>query len=148
MSEQETTTPTTDRAGKALAAALAVRAERLEPALEQRLATARAAALQAAAEARAQQLAPELALAGPARSTAPRGRAWTWALPVTLLVAGLLGLQHSQWLQQTLGLADRDAAVLKDDLPPDAYRDPAFREYLEEKPEEETPPPDEEEAKQ
>lgn len=142
---------TTDRAGKALAAALAVRAEHLEPALEQRLAAARAAALQAAAEARAQQLAPELAVAGGPRGQRQggRGRIWAWALPATLVVAGLLGLQQSQWLQQTLGLADRDAAVLKDDLPPDAYRDPAFREYLEEKTEDETtPPPDEEEAKQ
>jgi hypothetical protein len=148
MSKQQ---QTTDSAGKALAAVLADRAEQLEPAVEQRLATARAAALQAVADARAQQLAPELALAAGGRAPRQGGRArlWAWALPAALLVAGLLGLQQSQWLQQTLGLADRDAAVLKDDLPPDAYRDPAFREYLEEKTEDETTPrPDEEEAKQ
>ena len=138
----------TDRAGKALAAALAVREEQLEPAIEQRLAAARAAAVQAAA-ARSEQRAPETALAG-IGSSSPRGRGrtWAWALPTLLVLAGLVGLQQSQWLQQTLGLADRDAAVLKDDLPPDAYRDPAFREYLEEKAEDETtPPPDEDEAK-
>lgn len=135
----------TDRAGKALATTLAAQVESLEPSIEQRLAAARAAALAAAAEARVM---PELALAGGAGPVRGSNRRWTLALPaVALLVAGLLGLQHSQWLQQTLGLADRDAAVLKDDLPPNAYGDPAFREYLDEKTETETPPPDEDEAK-
>lgn len=142
MSERQ---QTTDRAGKALATALAVQAESLDPGIEQRLAAARSAALAAAMEARS---APELALAGNTGSVRGGNRRWTLVLPaVALLVAGLLGIQHSQWLQQTLGLADRDAAVLKDDLPPNAYGDPAFREYLDEKTETETPPPDEDEAK-
>ena len=67
-------------------------------------------------------------------------------LPASVLIAGLLLLAHSQWVQETLGLADRDARVLRDDLPPNAYGDPGFNEYLDEKSEEETPPPDEEEA--
>jgi hypothetical protein len=129
-----------------LAAALLARAERLDPQVEERLAAARAAAVQAAAEAR--QIAPDLVLAGSAGKSQRGGsRRWTLALPAALLVAGLLALQHSQWLQQTLGLADRDAALLKDDLPPNAYGDPGFNEYLDEKPKEETPPPDEDEAK-
>lgn len=142
MSDQD---KTTDRLGKPLATALLVRADRLEPQVEERLAAARAAAVQAAAEAR--QTAPALALAGAGSTQRGGSRRWTLALPAALLVAGLLALQHSQWLQQTLGLADRDAAVLKDDLPPNAYGDPGFNEYLDEKPQEETPPPDEDEAK-
>jgi Protein of unknown function (DUF3619) len=35
---------------------------------------------------------------------------------------------------------------LKDNLPPNAYGDPGFNEYLDEKPQTETPPPDEDEA--
>lgn len=143
MSEQD---KMTDRLGKPLAAALLARADRLDPQIEERLGAARAAAIQAAAEAR--QTAPELVLAGKAGQSQRGGsRRWTLALPAALLVAGLLALQHSQWLQQTLGLADRDAALLKDDLPPNAYGDPGFNEYLDEKPKEETPPPDEDEAK-
>lgn len=140
-------TTSTDRAGKALAAALATRAEQLPPAIEARLASARQAALQAAEARLAPQVELQPALAGAAGS-APRGRAWAWMLPATLLVAGLLTLNHSQWLQQTLGLAERDAAVLKDELPPDAYSNPAFREYAdEEQRDDETPPADEDEAK-
>lgn len=142
MSEQD---KMTDRLGKPLAAALLARAEQLDPEVEERLAAARTAAVQAAAEAR--QTAPELALAGAGKVQRGGSRRWTLALPAALLVAGLLALQHSQWLQQTLGLADRDAALLKDDLPPNAYGDPGFNEYLDEKPQEETPPPDEDEAK-
>ncbi len=143
MSDRDTMT---DSLGKPLATALLTRAERLDPPIEERLAAARAAALQTAAEVR--ELAPALALAGAAGKTQRGGsRRWGLALPALLLVAGLLALQHSQWLQQTLGLADRDAALLRDDLPPNAYGDPGFIEYLDETPKEETPPSDEDEAR-
>ncbi len=135
-----------ERVGRQLADALRSRAETLEPALEARLASARAAALQAAQEARlAPELVPAAATAGaPSRES---GRRWGLLLPAALLVLGLLALQHSQWLQQTLGLADRDTAVLRDDLPPNAYGDPGFTEYLDEKTEDGKPPADEDEAK-
>lgn len=138
-----------DRLGRGLAAALLSRAEMIEPTVEARLATARQAALAAARDARSLQEAPELALQASAAQgrMSPRQRgAMSWLLPVCVLVAGLLLLMHGQWVQETLGLADRDARLLRDDLPPNAYGDPGFNEYLDEKSEEETPPPDEEEA--
>lgn len=138
-----------DHLGRDMAAALLSRSEKLEPTIEARLATARQAALAAARDARSAQFAPEMALQSTTASggRTPRQRAWLgWLLPASVLIAGLLLLAHSQWVQETLGLADRDARVLRDDLPPNAYGDPGFNEYLDEKSEEETPPPDEEEA--
>jgi hypothetical protein len=51
-------------------------------------------------------------------------------LPLAILVLGLLAIQdlHSSRLISTA--ADIDAALLADDLPPDAYQDPGFLEFL------------------
>jgi hypothetical protein len=136
-----------DELGKAMAQALHARVDGLEPSVEERLRAARQAAVQAAMEsARAPELVLQGAMAGTGSSGGQRGR-WSWLIPAAMLLVGMTAIAHSQWLQQTLGLADRDAAVLKDDLPPNAYGDPGFNEYLDEKPQTETPPPDEEEAK-
>jgi hypothetical protein len=68
---------------------------------------------------------------GPSGSDTP---AW-WSklvtvLPLAVLVVGLLAIQelHSSRLISTA--ADIDAALLADDLPPDAYQDPGFLEFL------------------
>lgn len=137
---------TTDQLGLSIARALNGQVDQLDPAIEARLRSARAAAVQAAHEARAPEFALQPAAAGLGSSHRQSGR-WGWVLPVTVLVAGLVVIAHSQWLQQTLGLADRDASVLRDNLPPNAYGDPGFNEYLDEKTADETPPPDEDEAK-
>lgn len=52
------------------------------------------------------------------------------ALPLLLLVAGLLFI--SQWTarEQVLVAAEIDTLLLSDDLPPAAYADPGFAEYL------------------
>jgi Protein of unknown function (DUF3619) len=51
-------------------------------------------------------------------------------LPLALLVAGLVLIQrHYDW-QQIEAAAEVDSALLADDLPPAAYRDPGFLEYL------------------
>lgn len=114
----------------------------------ERLRVAREAALQAAAVARESraELAPALAGIG---GTLPQGRGqgrWTLAALALVLAVGLLAIGQSQWMQQVLGRAEADAALLKDTLPPNAYGDPGFNEYLDEKPEGETPPPDETET--
>ena len=51
-------------------------------------------------------------------------------LPLLLLVGGLLTIQHGQWYQQVLAAAEIDTALLSDNLPPAAYSDPGFSEYL------------------
>jgi Protein of unknown function (DUF3619) len=63
---------------------------------------------------------------------APTG--WGWrlasALPIVALAIGLWGI--SQWYQnlQVQAAADVDMALLSDDLPPAAYTDPGFEEFL------------------
>ena len=60
--------------------------------------------------------------------------AWRWriasALPIVALAAGLW-LVHSFHSQEKVeAAADIDTAILSDDLPPDAYADPGFEEFL------------------
>lgn len=59
---------------------------------------------------------------------------WGWrlatTLPVLALVAGLW-LVHAYHDQEKVeATADIDTAILTDDLPPDAYADPGFEEFL------------------
>jgi len=51
-------------------------------------------------------------------------------LPLLVLVAGMLLIQHGQWDQQVTAAAEIDTALLSDSLPPAAYGDPGFSEYL------------------
>jgi hypothetical protein len=75
----------------------------------------------------------EPALAGPApagRGSAPRWqRALAW-LPLLGLLAGLWLLGQSLQIEQARRAADIDALLLADDLPPQAWRDPGFAEFL------------------
>jgi hypothetical protein len=50
--------------------------------------------------------------------------------PLLVLVAGLLFLQEWQRLEQIDAAAQIDAELLADDLPPQAYIDPGFSEFL------------------
>lgn len=75
----------------------------------------------------------ELAMAGGPGFDRP-GFSWRQrfglALPVVLLVAGLIGLYEWQQAQRMSELADIDAAVLSDDLPLNAYLDKGFGQFL------------------
>ena len=51
-------------------------------------------------------------------------------MPLLLLVGGLLTIQYGQWHQQVTAAAEIDTALLSDNLPPAAYSDPGFSEYL------------------
>lgn len=55
-------------------------------------------------------------------------------LPLLMLVVGLVGID--QWTQheQVLEIAAIDTALLSDDLPPEAYADPGFAEFLHNEP--------------
>lgn len=59
---------------------------------------------------------------------------WGWriasALPVIALVAGLWGIHRYYKHEQVQAATDVDMALLTDDLPPNAYADPGFAEFL------------------
>ena len=52
------------------------------------------------------------------------------ALPLVALVAGLVAINIIQDDDRLTELAEVDAALLTDDLPPDAYSDPGFVQFL------------------
>ncbi|MCE4553284.1 DUF3619 family protein [Pelomonas cellulosilytica] len=110
--------------------------ERLRFAREQalaRAAQARAAAASATAPARANtvQMGATLALSGGPRSS--EGGLWpklVSALPLILLLAGLLVMHRNQQHEQIVAAAEVDTALLSDNLPPAAFSDPGFAEFL------------------
>jgi hypothetical protein len=51
-------------------------------------------------------------------------------LPLALLVVGLLLIQRTYLDQQIRAAAEIDEALLTDELPPQAYSDPGFAEFL------------------
>jgi hypothetical protein len=72
------------------------------------------------------------ALGGPSRDAS--GSPW-WLrlsslLPLGLLLAGLFAIDRHYTASQIEAAAEVDAAILSDDLPPEAYRDPGFAEFL------------------
>lgn len=62
------------------------------------------------------------------------GPSWRWRLasmlPVALLVAGLVMIQMQSDDDLAFAAAEIDAALLADDLPPAAYADAGFAEFL------------------
>lgn len=52
------------------------------------------------------------------------------ALPLILLLAGLLLMQKGQVNEQIAAAAEVDTALLSDQLPPAAFSDPGFAEFL------------------
>jgi len=80
-------------------------------------------------------LAPAPTLLQAGRAAALGGPPSLWlrlasALPLVVLLAGLVFIQHHHDLQQVEVAAEIDSALLADDLPPDAYGDPGFSEFL------------------
>jgi hypothetical protein len=63
-----------------------------------------------------------------------RDEAWWMRLgiliPLLLLVAGLVGIDWWHTNEQIQAAAEIDAALLGDDLPPSAYADPGFVEFV------------------
>jgi hypothetical protein len=52
------------------------------------------------------------------------------AVAVAVLVTGLMSIYQAQEQQHLQETASMDAAVLSDELPPNAYLDPGFKNYL------------------
>jgi hypothetical protein len=55
---------------------------------------------------------------------------WISLLPLAALIAGLIAIQTFGADGLAHELAEIDEAILTDDLPPDAYTDPGFAQYL------------------
>ncbi|MBI3369562.1 MAG: DUF3619 family protein [Burkholderiales bacterium] len=51
-------------------------------------------------------------------------------LPLVVLIAGLVFIQYHHDSEQVAVAAEIDTALLSDELPPDAYGDPGFAEFL------------------
>lgn len=108
--------------------------ERLRVAREQALERARASRRTQAAVAVAG--APEVVTLGRGVAALGGGHSGDWwgrlaaALPLVVLVLGLLMIEQWQDQAEIAAAADVDAALLSDDLPPDAYSDPGFAEFL------------------
>jgi len=51
-------------------------------------------------------------------------------VPIAALVAGFFFIEHAHTREQIAAAAEIDAALLADDVPPAAYSDPGFVEFL------------------
>lgn len=113
-----------------IAARLSERADAVEPDVAERLRFAREKALERARAAAS----PVTLVAGPSSAVLGGGAGW-WVklgslLPLAALAGGLMLIQHLHTESQIATAAAIDAELLTDDLPPAAYADPGFVEFL------------------
>ena len=118
-----------------IAARLTERSEDLGADVSERLRFAREKALDRARASRAAETTPALGATRGGAALLGRGGARWWVkvasvLPAFALIAGLVLIQHWQTKAQISVAAEIDAALLADDLPPNAYSDAGFAEFL------------------
>ena len=129
------------RLGARFAGALTARSQSLPHDITERLRFAREKSLSVARESRAQvsraQASSGTSVVGvSAHGSATLGGFLPWwqraasVLPLLVLVAGLVMVDNWAVREQVLAAAEIDAQLLSDDLPPAAYSDPGFGEYL------------------
>jgi hypothetical protein len=123
------------RFGLRIAARLTERSQDLGADVGERLRFAREKALEQARASRAASGAPALGVTAAGAALLGRAGSGWWlkvaaVLPALALVAGLLLIQQSQTNAQISVAAEIDAALLADDLPPKAYSDAGFAEFL------------------
>lgn len=120
-----------------VASRLAEQADALPHDLSERLRVAREQAVARARQVRHAEAAPAAVpvQVSPGGSVALGQAPSGWVrlasvLPLMVLVLGLLLIQHLHDQAEIHAAADVDAALLADDLPPEAYGDPGFVEFL------------------
>ncbi|HEY5325215.1 MAG TPA: DUF3619 family protein [Caldimonas sp.] len=120
------------RFARSIAARLSERAENVAPEIGERLRFAREKALEVGRLARAgaevQSAGNGTAILGISRS--PWWQRIASVLPLAALIGGLVLIEDWTTRSQISVAAEVDAALLGDDLPINAYRDPGFVEYL------------------
>lgn len=116
--------------GRRVAAHLSAGTEALPNDIAERLRVARAQALAN----RRQPARPATVVVDTGGNAAALGSVWWMRFgtiaPLVALVVGLVGISVWQDDQRFKELAEVDAALLTDDLPPAAYTDPGFAQFL------------------
>lgn len=111
-------------------------AEQLPHDVEARLRFARERALERARQVRLATVASVQPVGRTAGGAAVLGAFGPWlqrtaaVLPLLVLVGGLALIQQFSTRERVLAAAEIDAQLLADDLPPSAYSDPGFAEFL------------------
>lgn len=124
-----------DRFGRQVAARLSEGAADLPHDISERLRVSRMQALAHRKVVRTQTAAVVASSAGTASLTfGGEGLSW-WgriasALPIVALVVGMVAINNVQSNSRTVEVAKVDTALLTDNLPPAAYTDPGFLQYL------------------
>ena len=123
------------RFARGLAACLTESAERVAPDVSERLRFAREKAVASMRVRRDAESAQALGRSASGAALLGGRRAAWWlrfasVLPLVALVGGLAVIQDWQARSQISVAAEVDEALLGDDLPLNAYRDPGFSEFL------------------
>lgn len=123
------------RFGLRVSARLSEQAQDLGADISERLRFARELALTRARAAHSPVAAPQVGVTQAGAALLGRAGTGWWirvasVLPVFALVGGLMLIQHWQDRTQISVAAEVDAALLADDLPPKAYSDAGFVEFL------------------
>lgn len=119
-----------------VAGRLGERAQALPHDLSERLRVAREHAVQRARQVRQAEAAVAVAPQWVAQGGTAVAQGPSWGLrlasaaPLVMLVLGLVFIQHLHLQAEIRAAADVDAALLADDLPPEAYGDPGFVAFL------------------
>lgn len=125
-----------DRFGRRVAARLTAATAELPYEVSERLRAARAQAMGRRKLDAAQTAPAVLAAGGGTAVLGSGGDGVSWwnriasALPLLVLAAGLVAIHLVQNDHRANELAEVDAAILIDDLPPAAYADPGFAQFL------------------
>jgi len=124
-----------DRLGRLIAARLSETANDLPHDITERLRAARVQAVARRKKESALSAPASAALAGTVNIQLgkPDGGWWsrlTSALALLVLVAGMVAISDFQDELRAVELAEIDAELLTDELPPSAYTDPGFAQYL------------------
>ncbi len=122
------------RVARRITARLTARADDLPHDITERLRVARQQALERARQLRKLSAAPAWQAEGGGSATLSGPPSWWLRLaslvPLALLLVGLFVIQRTYLEQQISAAAEIDEAILTDDLPPQAYSDPGFAEFL------------------
>jgi Protein of unknown function (DUF3619) len=123
------------RFARSVAACLTESAQSVAPDVAERLRFAREKALESARLARAGDVVQGVGVTASGAAVAGFSHSPWWlrfasVLPLVALVGGLVLIQDWQNRTQISVAAEVDEALLGDDLPINAYRDPGFSEFL------------------